>query len=382
MSRFVVALETSGLLAIATLLIVALNGNYWYDIKGADLSEQGFGENLTLHGGLFRSCGPPLDPDSGKDEDCPQFEQVLGPWIQRPLNIGRGLMLSAIALCLVVLMLSLQTRQMFRYRQSVYIAILTCILAAFSFAAVFIVSTGILVCNCLDEIGPDGWMALACVGIAILLLAVPKEKTLDGEYKNAYESLYYAAVLVMIMLALCSPLFDSSQYRTKFTDDDELSSLRPTINPPAPEDRVCEKQYGMWSYCEGHCLGDEFKYWQCDAWSGYLEMQDKLNQKNWRSKIPFGMIITWLLTSLVILVHIHLVIERSRLMFGTVRSLQTAISVETALIFSLYTFSILEAHSPSAPFNASYTAESFYIMLSVLIVDFLDLAVRIIVQLQ
>ena len=225
---------------------------------------------------------------------------------------------------------------MYQYRQSVYIIILTCILSAFSLAAIFIVSTGILVCNCLDEIGPDGWMALACIGIIIILLAVPKKKTLDGEYQNAYQSLYYAAVLVMVVLALCFPLFDSSQYNTNFTDDS--TSMRPTLAPPAPEDRVCEKRYGMWSYCEGHCLGDEFKHWQCDTWSGYLEMQDKLNQKNWRSKIPFGMIITWLLSSLTLLVHIHLVIERSRAKLGTVRSLQTAISVETALVFRARVF--------------------------------------------
>lgn len=94
MSRIVNALETSGLLAIATLLIVALNGNYWYDIKGADLTEQGFGENLTLHGGLFRSCGPPLDPDSGKDEDCPQFKGwdswTISQWFL-PFNFLRQL---------------------------------------------------------------------------------------------------------------------------------------------------------------------------------------------------------------------------------------------------------------------------------------------------
>ena len=68
---------------VIVLLVVALNGNYWYDIKGADLTDQGFGPNLTLHGGLFRSCGPPLDENSGKTEDCPRFEEVLGPKIQR-----------------------------------------------------------------------------------------------------------------------------------------------------------------------------------------------------------------------------------------------------------------------------------------------------------
>ena len=115
---------------IISILSVALTGNYWYDIKGADLSDQGFGKdfkifiivnfmgpipkclfcfrkNLSIHGGLFRSCGPPLDPESGKVEDCPTFEEVLGGIIQRPLIIGRTLLISTIVIHFVVLLLSL-----------------------------------------------------------------------------------------------------------------------------------------------------------------------------------------------------------------------------------------------------------------------------------
>ena len=66
-----------------------------------------FRKNLSIHGGLFRSCGPPLDPDSGKTEDCPTFEEVLGGIIQRPLIIGRALLISTIVIHFVVLLLSL-----------------------------------------------------------------------------------------------------------------------------------------------------------------------------------------------------------------------------------------------------------------------------------
>ena len=66
-----------------------------------------FRKNLSIHGGLFRSCGPPLDPDSGKLEDCPTFEEVLGGIIQRPLIIGRALLISTIVIHFVVLLLSL-----------------------------------------------------------------------------------------------------------------------------------------------------------------------------------------------------------------------------------------------------------------------------------
>ena len=84
---------------------------------------------------------------------------------------------------------------------------------------------------------------------------------------------------------------------------------------------------------QGYCTAGEFKYWQCDSWFGYLEMQDKINQKNWRSKIPFGMIVTWFLSGLSVLMHLHLVVEKSRLKVGTITSLQTVVSAQLALVF-------------------------------------------------
>ena len=33
---------------IISILSVALTGNYWYDIKGADLSDQGFGKEYKI----------------------------------------------------------------------------------------------------------------------------------------------------------------------------------------------------------------------------------------------------------------------------------------------------------------------------------------------
>ena len=111
-----------------------------------------------------------------------------------------------------------------------------------------------------------------------------------------------------------------------------VSNENPFIRPPTPEESICEKRFTIWSYCEGHCLDDEFQYWQCDSWFGYLEMQDKLNQQNWRIDVPFGVVITWFLSGLSILFHIHMVIDQSRRSFGTIRSLQTVISIQAALV--------------------------------------------------
>ena len=123
------------------------------------------------------------------------------------------------------------------------------------------------------------------------------------------------------------------------------------IRPPTPEESICEKRFTIWNYCEGHCLDDEFQYWQCDSWFGYLEMQDKLNQQNWRIDVPFGVVITWFLSGLSILFHIHMVIDRSRRSFGTIRSLQTVISIQAALVSRIGWFcqtriSTQQAYSP------------------------------------
>ena len=34
---------------IIAILSIALTGNYWYDIKGADLSDQGFGKDFKIY---------------------------------------------------------------------------------------------------------------------------------------------------------------------------------------------------------------------------------------------------------------------------------------------------------------------------------------------
>ena len=39
---------------IIAILSVALTGNYWYDIKGADLSDQGFGKDFKIYQNLRR----------------------------------------------------------------------------------------------------------------------------------------------------------------------------------------------------------------------------------------------------------------------------------------------------------------------------------------
>ena len=65
-------------------------GNEWFDVVGADLSDSGFGTNLSLHGGVFESCGPPIDPNSTLEEECFKFEEILGPYTPLQLLQIRG----------------------------------------------------------------------------------------------------------------------------------------------------------------------------------------------------------------------------------------------------------------------------------------------------
>jgi len=88
------------------------------------------------------------------------------------------------------------------------------------------------------------------------------------------------------------------------------------------------------------------------------------------------MIVTWFLSGLSVLFHLHLVVERSRLKVGTITSLQTVVSSQLALVFSVYTFNILESHSDLGAFNASYDSVSFFIMAALLVVDCCELAIR------
>jgi hypothetical protein len=45
---------------------------------------------LSLHGGVFQSCGPPIDPNSTKEEECFKFEEILGPYTPLQLLQIRG----------------------------------------------------------------------------------------------------------------------------------------------------------------------------------------------------------------------------------------------------------------------------------------------------
>ena len=58
-------------------------------------------------------------------------------------------------------------------------------------------------------------MALACVLITVILLSLPKSKTFQVENESKFETVYYAGVLVLSILTIGFPLFDSSEYKSR-----------------------------------------------------------------------------------------------------------------------------------------------------------------------
>merc|ERR1719223_2692667 len=82
--------EIGAVCAAIACLGAALAGDEWFDVVGADLSDSGFGTNLSLHGGVFQSCGPPIDPNSTEEKECFKFEEILGPYTPLQLLQIRG----------------------------------------------------------------------------------------------------------------------------------------------------------------------------------------------------------------------------------------------------------------------------------------------------
>ena len=166
-------------------------GNEWFDVVGADLSDSGFGTNLSLHGGVFESCGPPIDPNSTLEEECFKFEEILGPYTPLQLLQIRGFLaftfLSKLNLKIFANEISVLLMGLFcgsKFAVEFYFLGFAGVVLAFSIAVAMITTTGILVCNCLDELGIHGWLAtvsLPCIIIALFAVESKNQRTMPLE---------------------------------------------------------------------------------------------------------------------------------------------------------------------------------------------------------
>jgi len=171
--------EIGAVCAAIACLGAALAGDEWFDVVGADLSDSGFGTNLSLHGGVFQSCGPPIDPNSTKEEECFKFEEILGPYTPLQLLQIRGFL--AFTLLMLVMGLFFGSK----YAVEFYFLAFAGVVLAFSIATAMITTTGILVCNCLDELGIHGWLATVQLPfIIIALFAAQTKKRFKMPIKN------------------------------------------------------------------------------------------------------------------------------------------------------------------------------------------------------
>jgi len=386
-SAIALVVQLSSALLGCLLLIVALTSIYWYDIINADLSDQGFGSDLKLHGGLFKTCGPPLDNSTGKTEDCFKFEEVLGSPISRPLLIGRALLITSIILVFYGCLNSVGNSKL-KISSEIYLLALGLILIAFSLAASFIVSVGILVCNCLDELGRDGWLALISIFCIIIALSMSRKSSIRSDSSN-FGKIFYLIISFSSLLGVLSLFFldwfDSTLYK-KYTsssisdrssvilkmqsiwsrnlpiDNPILQRRLPDLTNPYNE---CEKRFGLWQYCLGYCTDRpgwaEF-IWICDSWSEYLTMTGTLNTKNWRTPIPFAINASRLWIALLFITlcvqHYFIVKKSSFIRQGFISN----IILSVGALMTMYTWCILES---SFQTNTSNVAAGMYICVGV-----------------
>lgn len=322
-------------------LIFAISGNYWFDILGADLTDQGFGTNLSLHGGLFQSCGPALDSTSGKIEDCFKYEEVIGSGIPRCLIIGRSLLITSV-LCIAYSVLCRIIHPKIETVNELYLLALGLIFISFSMAASIIVSIGLLVCNCLDELGLDGWLSLVGIFSLIVAFILSPMSTKYSDSSNI-SRLIYLFLTFTSFIATVAMLF-TDWYNSKNYVTNSSSGNQPGPGPIFPQFIECEKRFTLWEYCLGFCQNDEFR-WECAQWENYLEMSGGINTLNWKTPIPFSINVSrvWI-TALFLGLFLQHFALYSRSKFSRIIIL-TNVLTSFGLGLTMYTFNYLESRS-------------------------------------
>ena len=325
--------------ALASLILaVALGGVWWYEIvdfKFADPNNGGEIVSIHIHGGLFKTCAPATYYDdngtiqlSGGD-DCYSLEDVAGTPIARSMSIGRGYISAGLVLATLIAYADWRTQNSV-FITEIYFVVFGLILAAFNQAATAVVATGILVCNCADELGADGWLSMASLALYSFCFIFSKKNTTANRPKY----LYWFYMVLQIVSFICSLLliqadfFDTTQYFNPFiyrefinpptttttttttTTRTITKPTRSTIRPFSQIDEVkpianvmsklspntfidlptlnkevrCAKKFNLWTYCDGYCdRSGEVSRWECVPFSEYPYAQIL-----WKSPTPTG----------------------------------------------------------------------------------------------
>jgi len=202
-------------------------------------------------------------------------------------------------------------------------------MAAASIALATVTSTGILVCNCSDEFGRDGWINVAGTNLILICFFVSKTKLKNTEFRHrgvwfVYEFLSFFAVM-LIVFSGPSTIHDTSKFdsapsnfhisdfnqsttttkttttmtttMTTTTKKWPFPSSLPTTTRPKPTlpslsfptlpgrtlDR-CQKRFDIWNYCLGMCnKNGEVEFWDCVRWENYPDQM-----ASWDHPVPVG----------------------------------------------------------------------------------------------
>ena len=381
--------------AIASLILAfALGGVWWYEIvdfKFADPNNNGEITSIHIHGGLFRTCAPATYYDangtiqlSGGD-DCYSLEDVAGTPITRSMSIGRGYISAGLVLATIIAYADWRTQNSV-FITEIYFVVFGLILAAFNQSLTAVVATGILVCNCVDELGPDGWLSMASLALYSFCFIFSKKNTTADRPKQ----LYWLYMILQIASFICGLLlievdfFDTTQYFNPFiyheytnppttTTTTTTTTTRPTrTTKPRPFDPVdmiepkpigeimskitpnsfidlpvlnkevrCAKKFNLWTYCDGYCdRSGEVTTWECVPFAEYPYAQIM-----WKSPTPTGITLNriWLV-SLILMLTVSLFFIRERntqLRIGFVANGVFAF----ALLTNSYVYNLMESQA-------------------------------------
>ena len=205
------------------LILWSLFGSLWFDIVNFKAEVDGQSAEVRVRGGLFKVCYPAFEvAENGTllvlgGEQCSSLAEISGVKITRAVKLSNGCIV--VGFFVGVMMLICQLRMRLRdhpFLAEGFLVGFGLNMAAASIALATVTSTGILVCNCSDEFGRDGWINMAGTNLILICFFVSKTKLKNAEFRHRgvwflYEFISFFAVMLIVFSAP-STIHDTSKF--------------------------------------------------------------------------------------------------------------------------------------------------------------------------
>lgn len=237
-------------LAGSLLILESLLGSLWFDIVNFKVEVQGTPVEVRVRGGLFKVCYPDFEEaDNGSlvlldGEQCTSFTEVAGMNITRGFKLSNGCIV--IGFFIGLAMLFTQLRKSVRDHPLIaecYLIGFGLNMAAASIALGVVTSSGILVCNCLDEFGRDGWINVAGTNLILICFFISNTNVQNMKFRHKgiwfiYEFFAFFAVMLIVFTGPSwihdTTRFDSSpseHYLHNFNQTTTTTTTTTTTSP-------------------------------------------------------------------------------------------------------------------------------------------------------